>query len=463
MRYSIVSQGMNIQSIIELCIKYGGTDIKPLAAAKQVFCELDPEQAIKLDAVPGIVVKEVKRMQSLRSIRGISGVSKTRVHPSQIAVFDRIEMYMPAEPNEPDESDEYAQQRVLEGIQTTQQIVNLAEVFQALWNSYDPPLIGNGLTVAVLDTGVRSTHKALVGKIVDEHNCTDAPDTSDIFNHGTQIAHIIAGEDGAQGGVAPGAKIINVKVLDDLGDGTEEEAVEGISYVCDLVKDARDRGDLPTDELYPNIINISAGEPDDNDPYSPIRVACKAARDDYGLQIIAACGNEGPSPETVLSPACDENVVAVGGLQSFIFDIWGQSSRGPTLGGLVKPDMVLWAENIEGADGATDDGYIVKSGTSFSTPIISGAHGLLWEIARRVYGEEQEISWYDIIKYQSLYFVKPSGVSPIKDSDYGWGAPAISAVISRITEEPSTGFNVGSIMEFMMMAMVMGVMLKSMK
>ena len=101
---------------------------------------------------------------------------------------------------------------------------------------------------------------SVVSKVVYEYNCTDAPGVTDIFGHGTGVAFLIAG--GLHGGiekagVSPGASIMNIKVLNDEGIGTDEAIVMGIEKVCDLAQSARTNGLWPTNEMYPNIINIS--------------------------------------------------------------------------------------------------------------------------------------------------------------------------------------------------------------
>ncbi|MBO0870696.1 MAG: S8 family serine peptidase, partial [Micromonosporaceae bacterium] len=77
---------------------------------------------------------------------------------------------------------------------------------------------GTGVKVAILDTGIDDTHPDLAGKVVAAKNFTTDPDTVDHFGHGTHVASIVAGtgaaSNGLYKGVAPGATLVNAKVLD---------------------------------------------------------------------------------------------------------------------------------------------------------------------------------------------------------------------------------------------------------
>ncbi|GAI66631.1 unnamed protein product, partial [marine sediment metagenome] len=61
---------------------------------------------------------------------------------------------------------------------------------------------------------------------------------------------------------------------------------------------------------------------------------------------------------------------------------------------VVKPDLVCWAEDIEVASHRANDEYEVKTGTSFSTPMLVGVDGLLWDLTRRVYGPDVRVTYY---------------------------------------------------------------------
>jgi len=97
---------------------------------------------------------------------------------------------------------------------------------KAVW---DLPYTGNGIRVAVLDSGIDSTHPNL--NVVHEYNATDEQTSGDGIvpgNHGTHVAGIIASQDPVLRGMAFGADLINIKVLTSEGEGIPEWVVEGL-------------------------------------------------------------------------------------------------------------------------------------------------------------------------------------------------------------------------------------------
>jgi serine protease AprX len=419
MRYAIIPKELALDQVERECRGVGAKNIKPLPAAKQLFCDLDEEQAKKLSAVAGIKLKPVQKVAT--------GSIAPAPNPALPLQLDDIVSSL-----------------------------NLYDTFNELRQAYSPPLIGSGLTVAVCDSGIRETHEALEGKVVYRANFSESESTTDVFGHGTGVAYVIAGEFGQRSGVAPGASLMNLKVINDSGEGTDEMLVEAIDRVCSLVEQANQQGLPATDPMYPNTINISVGGEDDGDPDNPMRVACRTAVEKYGLQVIAAAGNQGPKLTTVVCPACEPKVVAVGGIRTWEFTVWEESSRGPTVEGATKPDFVCWAESIELASHKGDSEYEIKSGTSFSAPILVGVDGLLWDLARRVYGQEVRITYYDWMPYAYAYCVKPEGVQVAKDNSYGYGLPAVGVMVNRLVKSTTS---ITGVMETMVpMAMVVGMM-----
>ena len=418
MRYSVLSRTVSVQELEMLCRQSGASNIKPRPLMKQVFCDLEPGAAKELSKTHGVKISPIKPVKS-----------------SSLLTAPVVEA--PA-------------------IQAAGAGINMNAVYGELRQMYSPQLLGAGLTVAVLDSGVRTTHEALTGKIVLEENYSGTASLQDVFGHGTNIAYLIAGEHNDRTGVAPGAKIMSMKVLNSSGEGTDETVVDAIERVCELVQEAINNNLPMTHEMYPNTLNLSIGSEDDGDPDNPLRVACQVAVEDYGLQVIAAAGNSGPDMTTILVPATDPLVIAVGGLKTWEFIIWERSSRGPTLEGLVKPDLVCWAEDIEVASSDGDDEYEDKSGTSFSTPILVGVDGLLWDLTRRVYGEGVRVTYYDWLPYAAAYAIKPEDVQTAKDNTYGYGIPALSPMIKQLTRPVSP---VGGIIETMVpLMMLMAIM-----
>lgn len=415
MRYSVFSGQIDVSKVEAKCREVGARDVKLALRIKQVFCELSPEQVVGLQEA-GLKVKEIK------------SVKTTQITAPVV---------------------EYG----VEGVG-----LNITTVFGEFRSAFTPPLTGLGLTIAILDTGIRGTHHAFIGeKIIYEEVFSEAETPDDVFGHGTSVAYLAAGgiHGGTNVGVAPSAKILNLKCMNDDGEGTEEMLIAAIDRVCDMVVSARSSGEDLTDPMYPNVINISLGAEDDGDEDDPVRVACRTAVDEYGLQVLAAAGNSGDRPGTIMLPACDPKVVAVGGLQSDYFWIWQYSSRGPAADGTTKPDFVIWATSIYMADNAGDTAYIVKSGTSFAAPMLSGLIGLIWELGRRNFGDLWYVSWYDVQEVGEAVCVKPEGAPVHKDNTYGHGMPALSALIRGAMKPAVAVTDITSIAVLMMVMMPM--------
>ncbi len=415
MRYSIVSKDMSLDEIETAAKKVGAKEFKRTRLLGQIFCELDDRQAKALSRMPGLVLKPVKEYRA-----------------------DQVMTALPA-------------------------AETFSDVFYLLRSYFSPPLTGTGLTVAVLDSGVRKSHRSLQSKVVYEANFTDSPTTDDIFGHGTQVAFVVAGGMHALGekaGVSPGASIFNAKVINDEGIGTDESIILGIDRVCDLAEAARKGGLWPTDEMYPNVVNLSLGAEDDGDPDNPVRVACRMAVTEYGLDVIAAAGNFGPKMTTVTVPACEPEVIAVGAILTLgEVQVWEKSSRGPTVQGETKPDFVIWGTDLEMASEKGDDQYVTKSGTSFAAPLVAGLTGLLWESGRRAYGEGWQFRWVEARELAPYFCTKPQDAPVKKDNAYGYGLPAMSTMVGQIAQPSTPTQDVTEMFPMiMMMAMMAGVM-----
>lgn len=238
---------------------------------------------------------------------------------------------------------------------------------------------GEGITVAVIDTGV-SPHvdltkpdNRIIG-FVDILNKKDFP--YDDNGHGTHVAGIIAGNGyasrGKLMGVAPKANILAIKALDENGSGTTSNILEAIEYA------------INTKEKYnTRIINLSIGTPSSIpsrfDPLSrAVRRAVKS-----GLVVVVAAGNSGPGAGTILSPGISEYALTVGAvddkrtIDTRDDTIAPFSSRGPTKDGRIKPDILAPGVNINSLSNQKIDGYHALSGTSMATPLVSGSVSLL--------------------------------------------------------------------------------------
>ncbi len=414
MRYAVISKGLTLAQLEMEVKKVGARDISRTILLGQIFCELDEDQAKALSKISGLAVK-----------------------PMQEYKTNQVQTALPP-------------------------VETISDVFYLLRSYFAVPLTGTGLTVAVLDSGIRKTHQSLLNKVIYEANYSGSPTADDVFGHGTQVAFVIAGGMHALGekaGVSPGAALMNIKVIDDTGIGSDEGIIMGIDKVCHLAEEARRKGLVPTDEMYPNIINLSLGGEDDGDPDNPVRVACRQASQIYGLDVVAAAGNFGPKMTTITLPACDPEVIAVGAVEtSGELFIWDKSSRGPTAQGETKPDFVIWGTNLEMASEKADDEYVTKSGTSFSAPMLAGLTGLLWESGRRAYGEGWQFKWTQARELAQYFSAKPQDAPVNKDNAYGYGLPAMGTMLGQVAQVNAPSQGTTDVFPMMMMMAMMASM-----
>ena len=240
---------------------------------------------------------------------------------------------------------------------------------------------GEGVTVAVLDTGIDATHPDLAGRVLDRYDLVaevgdggEPADESplDPQGHGTHVAGVLAGTGAASdgrvhAGVAPGAKLLDVRVLNERGVGQSSTIVGGIERAVEADAD---------------VILLSVGSGVDGSEAIARSVEWAA---EQGAIVVAAAGNNG-RPRSIGAPGRPRSVITVGG---FGDDgrVAGYSSQGPTLDGRLKPDLVapsggIVGPRVEGAGRAAldDDGrYTRTSGTSVAAPQVAGAVALLLE------------------------------------------------------------------------------------
>nr|WP_207755101.1 S8 family peptidase [Alkaliphilus hydrothermalis] len=241
-------------------------------------------------------------------------------------------------------------------------------------------LTGKNVGVAVIDTGVHP-HSDLVtpnNRIIafkDFVNNKHQPYDDD--GHGTHVAGIIAGNGfsskGKLMGVAPDANIIGVKVLNEDGGGSISDVIAGIQWAIQN----RKRYNIKVLTLS---LGATAKKSYQDDPL------CQAvdAAVKNGITVVTAAGNNGPEIETINSPAISPNVIAVGACDDRASNtprnvkIADFSSRGPTIDGLNKPDILAPGVDIQSLSNEGNK-YRSLSGTSMAAPIVAGCAALLYE------------------------------------------------------------------------------------
>ncbi len=253
---------------------------------------------------------------------------------------------------------------------------------------------GTGITVAVLDSGAWGQHPDLVNKIIgfkDLINGRDDLDPSNGMNayddngHGTGTAWLVAGTDagtGSYSGMAPGADLLIVKILDEDGTTDDSTIAQGIEYAVDAGAD---------------VISLSVGGPwSESYLFDPSISACEAAVES-GVTVVVAAGNSGPASGTINSPGVTQEVITVGASNGD-YGVATFSSRGPVTrdsstprGRVAKPDVIAPGYHVMSGRWVDanpydypiynstqfGDYYMIWSGTSAATPIVAGAAALL--------------------------------------------------------------------------------------
>jgi serine protease AprX len=168
----------------------------------------------------------------------------------------------------------------VEGLESAK-TVNSAEMVGAhkLW---EKGIDGSGVVIAVIDSGIHKSHPDLAGKVIGEKNFVESEKTTDdLLGHGTLCAGIIAGSGAASNGeykgVAPGAKLLNVRVIDSSGNGQVSDIIAGIEWAIDNNADV----------LSLSLAGMNLGETN-----PPVSMAADNAMD-AGVVVCVAAGNRG--------------------------------------------------------------------------------------------------------------------------------------------------------------------------
>ena len=286
----------------------------------------------------------------------------------------------------------------------------------AVWNyNGSTGYTGNGVVVAVVDSGVDYNHIDMAGSMWDggenypHHGydmVNDDYDPMDDYCHGTHVAGIIAGQGnaGTQTGIAPNAQIMAIKVLDNTGYGFDADVISGIHFA-----------------LYhgADIVNISAGEPGVGG-MSIYRTVMEEINE-AGMVVAVAAGNVGtsmyayPVPNNINSPGnCpppwlhpDQTTLITGGTTAVVcvgatdnndkhcdfssvgpatwaygeyigdYNDYPYQNGDATQPGLIRPDISAPGKNITSLNYQTGNGYIAYDGTSMATPCVAGVMALM--------------------------------------------------------------------------------------
>ena len=279
---------------------------------------------------------------------------------------------------------------------TTGRTLNLEEAVPVIGADYVQNVLGitgEGITVAVLDTGIDNEHPDFEGKILDQYcysssrscapnNIVEGPNAQDEYGHGTAVSGIILSKGvEAHVGVAPGADLAAVRVFKDKGGAANSDIIKGLDWVL--------RKQHP---LNIRVVNMSLGggssignNCDDQNRAMKAAFQRLVARQ---IAIFVATGNNG-YPSQVSSPACISNSIAVGATYDVEAPNGGGwcprqkdvtpltiacfTNRGRAMD-LLAPGIFIRSSKLGG--GVTKNG----AGTSYAAPMAAGVAALMLQV-----------------------------------------------------------------------------------
>lgn len=229
------------------------------------------------------------------------------------------------------------------------------------------------IVVAVIDTGIDGRHVDLDGgKVIGWRDwVNNRSEPYDDHGHGTHVASIVAGTGEGNSlykGVAPGAALVGLKVLDGNGTGS----LSNVAAAVDWAVENKDRYGI-------RVISLSLGTSSSSDGTDTVSMAVNNAVD-RGLVAVVAAGNSGPARYTIGSPGAAAKAITVGAMADPSekgFHLASFSSRGPTRDNRIKPEIAAPGVSIMAARANSGSGYVSYSGTSMATPFVSGAVALM--------------------------------------------------------------------------------------
>ncbi|EHR59579.1 S8 family peptidase [Saccharomonospora cyanea] len=290
--------------------------------------------------------------------------------------------------------------------------------------AWESGFTGEGVTVAVLDTGIDADHPDLDDAVAESEDFTGGGSADDGNGHGTHVAGTIAGDgtasDGTYRGVAPDADLAVGKVLNDAGEGQESWVLAGMEW-------AAQRADVVN-------MSLGGGFSDGGDPLSQ---AVNRLTEETDTLFVVAAGNDGPWEGTIGSPGAADAALTVGAVDDND-ELAEFSSRGPRLGDNgIKPELTAPGVDVVSARASGTEGefYTSASGTSMATPHVAGAAALVAQARQDASAAELKSALVN------------SAVPNESLSSYEQGAGRVdvaSAVKQRVLAEPAV-VNLGTV------------------
>jgi subtilisin family serine protease len=263
----------------------------------------------------------------------------------------------------------------------------------SVWKSLG--MRGDGTVICVIDSGIDGNHSSLDDmddnnatsdpKIIAFYDASDSPGETngttkpfDLDGHGTHVAGVAAGTghgdpDFRYIGVAPGAKLVGVKILLNASTSMNTaDAMRGIEWAMNN-----------KEKFGIQILSMSFGAKFvapgiTNDGTSAMSQLAERAVQE-GLVVVAAAGNSGPIRRSISPPGDARDVITVGNVQDD-HTLTASSSRGPVGkpgNSYIKPDVCAPGTDIYSAQANSGNRFVSQTGTSDSCPHVSGVAALM--------------------------------------------------------------------------------------
>jgi len=278
-------------------------------------------------------------------------------------------------------------------------------------------LSGDGVIVAILDTGISLQHEELTGKLItvdpldrrypggwiefDRRGNPICSEPRDTYFHGTWVSSIVAGR---YIGIAPRAKLMHALVLHG-GEGTAAQVLAGLEWVLNPYTCSGQR--VP---IKPDVVSLSLGALGN---YSDVFLEPISKLIKSNITVVAAIGNGGPG--TSANPGNIWGVIGVGALNrdDSVADFsssevvewpsppkeWPFKNTYPSK--YVKPDFTAPGVYIPGAY-VINGYYVIASGTSAAAPITAGVVALVTEVYKKLLNRSPTVDEvYDILNKTS--------------------------------------------------------------
>ncbi len=316
---------------------------------------------------------------------------------------------------------------IKEKVLDSTRIVNAYNSAVAADKVWEKGITGNGVTVAVVDSGVTDNAGStdFKGRIVQNVKFSTAGNMADSFGHGTHVSSILGGDgnqsNGKYPGIAPGVNIVNVKVSDDEGKTGERNLVDGLQWIYNNHK-----------KLNIRVVNISNQISTQQHYKESATNAAVELLWKSGIVVVVSAGNQGSDPcSTCYAPGNDPFVITVGAIddkgtkdiEDDSLKSW--SSNGLTSEGFNKPEVVAPGSKMIAympkgelrkikPENIVDDNYFKMGGTSMSTPVVSGVVALMLEINPKL--TPDQVKW--VLKNTSrTYTQQPANSAGIVTAD----------------------------------------------